>query len=207
MPPTTDIAPDGDVTLIIGPEKASFKVFSQVLKISSKVFPAMFNPQFREGQSLLQHSSTTIPLPEDDPEAMETLLRVLHGSDSWTHYLKFDGGHILRVAIATDKYDCNVAMGPVARICLDTAAKNEEIKTEELLDWLMAAYWLEDHQGFEELSLRLVMEHQGSYLTACKADNSNLDQETLFQILGEFITADQVTTPIVDKLTDDDNDF
>ena len=48
MPPTTDIAPSSDVTLIIGPDKASFKVYSQVLKTSSKVFAAMLNRQFRE---------------------------------------------------------------------------------------------------------------------------------------------------------------
>lgn len=184
MATKTDIAPDGDVTLVIGQEETTFKVYSQVLKSASRAFAAMLNPQFSEGRKLAEDGSTTIPLPEDDPEAMEILLTVLHHQhDGWLDHLKFDGSFILRVIIATDKYDCKMAMKLAAEAWCGRAIGILDIKTDELFDWLKAAYWFDLEQAFKDLSFRLILEHRGSFVEFGKADTSDLDRDVLFRII------------------------
>ncbi|KAI8294534.1 hypothetical protein K4K59_005031 [Colletotrichum sp. SAR11_240] len=44
-----NIAPDGDVIMVIGPKDKEFRLHSQILKAASKVFKAMLGPNFAEG--------------------------------------------------------------------------------------------------------------------------------------------------------------
>ena len=62
--PTTlvDIAADGDVILVVGPEKIRLRVHSLNLKATSKPFSAMLGPIWKEGRDLLQDGSVELPL-------------------------------------------------------------------------------------------------------------------------------------------------
>jgi hypothetical protein len=48
-------------------------------------------------------------LAEDDAEAMEIILKVIHGCNDAVHD-GLDASQILRVAIMADKFDCNLAL-------------------------------------------------------------------------------------------------
>jgi BTB/POZ domain len=93
-----DIASDGDVILVVGAGMKRLKAYSLVLKSASKVFSAMLGPKFSEGQRLDENESTEIDMPEDDAEAMEIMLNVIHGRNNAVHD-GLDASQILRVAI------------------------------------------------------------------------------------------------------------
>ena len=106
---TADIAPDGDITLVVGAGTKRLKAYSLVLKSASRVFGAMLDGRFSEGQRLDDNGSTEIHMPDDDAEAMEIMLNVIHGRNNAVHD-GLDASQILRVAITADKFDCKVAL-------------------------------------------------------------------------------------------------
>jgi hypothetical protein len=102
--PAIDIAPDGDVILIVGAERWRLRVYSLFLKNALNVFKAMLGPHFAEGQSLGGTDPAEISLPEDDPEALSIVLNVVHGRNESVPE-SLDGRQIPRVAVAADKFD------------------------------------------------------------------------------------------------------
>jgi hypothetical protein len=117
---TADIAPDGDIILLVGAEMKRLRAHSLVLKSASRVFNAMLGPRFSEGQKLDDKESTEIDMPEDDAEAMETMLNVIHGYNNAV-YDSLDTSQILRVAITADKFDCKVALAFAIKVWLNYA--------------------------------------------------------------------------------------
>jgi hypothetical protein len=77
-PQVTNTYLDGDVILIIGVEKLRLRVDSQSLRSASKVFSAMFGPDWREGKRTSAENLTDIELPEDDTNAMLRVCYILH---------------------------------------------------------------------------------------------------------------------------------
>ncbi|KAF8861819.1 hypothetical protein BDZ45DRAFT_739983 [Acephala macrosclerotiorum] len=157
-----DVAPDGDVVFLIGSEKARVRVYSLILKNASKVFSAMLGPQFSEGRTLLVANSqlpTEISLPEDDPEAMTVICRILHGrNETFTKRLK--STEILNVSIAADKWDCVVPLTWAIKDWL----KCEGVKDgKELWNLTLASYWFQNEEAFETLTRALIFHHRGPY--------------------------------------------
>jgi hypothetical protein len=81
--PLHDIVPNGDVILEVdeGATTQKFGVSSQVLRLLSEPFAALFGPHFLEGNKLLRLSPgepVTVKPPEDDPEGMGVLLNLLY---------------------------------------------------------------------------------------------------------------------------------
>ena len=81
---TADIAPDGDVIFIVGAGIKRLKTYL-VLKSASRVFSALLGPRFSDGQRLDDNKSTEIDMLEDDAEAMEIMLNVIHGCNNAVH--------------------------------------------------------------------------------------------------------------------------
>ncbi|KAB5514896.1 hypothetical protein GE09DRAFT_1264300, partial [Coniochaeta sp. 2T2.1] len=103
------IAPDGDVVLVTGKTQRRLRVHSLIANRASPVLNAMLGPSFREGQQLATNGSTEIPLPEDDADAMEIILNVIHCRNDEVKKI-LSPGELLRVAIACEKYDCFVPL-------------------------------------------------------------------------------------------------
>jgi hypothetical protein len=104
MPNTVvDIAADGDVILVVGPERLKLRVHSLNLKATSRPFSAMLGPIWKEGRDLLQDESVEILLPEDNAKAMEYICAVTHQNKMMPHTMTpLD---VLEVAVVADKYD------------------------------------------------------------------------------------------------------
>ena len=174
------IAPDGDVILVVGAGMKRLKAYSLVLKNASKVFSAMLNPRFSEGRRLAENQSTEIDMPEDDAEAMEIMLNVIHGyNDAVRDGLGAD--QILRLAITADKFDCRIALAFAIKDWLKCADISDSYQLWQLLK---AAYWFDNAKSFGEISLALMLHHQGSYLTLWAQDD--IDTEVLIRICREF---------------------
>lgn len=81
--------------------------YEETLRTASKVFDAIFGPNWNEGQNLSEDRPKSVELGDDDFGAMHTI-KIHHQNDLLTPSL--DPADILRVAIVVDKYDLSVAM-------------------------------------------------------------------------------------------------
>lgn len=115
--------PDGDAILVIpGSDPNSngrFLVSSTVLCIASPVFKVLLTSlHFQEGLDVQKGLCPEILLAEDDQEAMQILLSILHFKNP-EDYFQLDAEVIAKIAVHCDKYDCIEAMKPWASIWLD----------------------------------------------------------------------------------------
>ncbi|KAF4856344.1 hypothetical protein CGCSCA4_v001098 [Colletotrichum siamense] len=177
-PPSTprpEIAPNGEVILLVGPDSHPIRVHALILADASPVFKCLLQPTsstYTEPAAVLfatPDSPAHVTLPEDDPEAIETICRVLHSRiDDAVCDLSDD--EVLRVSVAADKYDCTAAMGLAVRHWL-RADKLEAIKNAardgcigfRRGDMLLAAYWFKCEPVFEELTRLLVTSTVGGF--------------------------------------------
>ena len=160
LDPVTDIFPDGDVVLVVGPRNVRLRVQSQVLRCASKVFDAMFKPHWSEGQGLSKESPLEIPLVEDDADALRTICRVIHCcNDDVPHFLT--PKEILQIFIEIDKYDLRVAFKYASVQWLKPRNNADRVDKGYLL---AAAFLSGDMDTFVAHTLALILHYKGSYL-------------------------------------------
>ena len=98
--PSTVLDPSGDLRLSTGTH--TFLVSSKVMCLASPVWRAMFDPQ---GPWATQSSSPgPFSLPDDDPDALETVLRIAHLQFSALPDVLVVYRHLLQLAVLCDKY-------------------------------------------------------------------------------------------------------
>ncbi|KAF2093976.1 btb/poz-like protein [Rhizodiscina lignyota] len=155
-----NISLDGDVILVVGPQHVRLRVHSQCLRCASKVFGAMFGPQWMEGEGISYKSPSEVLLLEDDAEALRTICRVIHHrNDDVPQFLTPKA--VLQVAIVADKYDLNVALRFANMQGLKPRIDVERVD----MGYLMAAAFLSSDVGtFMAHTLSLVLNYNGSYL-------------------------------------------
>lgn len=172
----TDIATDGDVILVVGPERRKLRVHSFILKNVSMVFNAMFGPHFKEGQGLGGAYPKEIPLPEDSADALELICCVIHSRNDAVPY-SLSPSEVLQVAIAADKYDCTVGLKFAGESWL---IHNDIENTVELGRLMAAAYIFDSAHAFWKITLELIFRHEGSYLQLIDEDTRHVVPLTIF---------------------------
>jgi hypothetical protein len=113
-----DIAKDGNVVLVVGLEERRLRLSASLLANVSKVFRAMFGPNFSEGQDLGNISSgpKEVHMPEGNADAIEIICSMMHfrsvprevGPDLMLH-----------IAITADKFDCGIVLQHASILWLD----------------------------------------------------------------------------------------
>ena len=163
-------AEDGDLELVVGPQRERIRVYIFMLKVASKPFGALLGPNFKEGQASNPTGKTKeINLPEDDPEAMRSICMVLH-------YLgdKLDSTPpselLLSIAALADKYDCVGAIRAHAKLWVSNNYKKGN--SDDRFRTLTAAYILDDPLGFTKTSAALVLHRRGPFYVALDAISS-----------------------------------
>ncbi|KAK6074276.1 hypothetical protein SCUP234_08326 [Seiridium cupressi] len=135
--------PELDVILHIKDSATSaedkFLVASKVLGLSSKMFAKMFSPSFEEGPRLRKEVRPCIALEEDDPTAMETILRVLHYQHEGIPFT-MNAKTLSTLAIHIDKYQCDQALAPWTRHWY--ASFKDVTLSKDIGFFLLAAYLL-----------------------------------------------------------------
>ncbi len=157
--PAIDIAPDGDVILIIGADRRRLRVFSLFLKNASNVFKAMLGSHFAEGKSIGGADPAEIPLPEDDAETLSIIFNVLHGKNDIVPE-SLDGTQILRIAVAADKYDLIIPLRFAIQRWLACSGVSDP---KELWLLMVASSWFDNAKGFADITHALIFHYAGSY--------------------------------------------
>lgn len=166
--PLADIAPHGDVVLLIGPDKACLRVWSQCLRTASTVFDVMFGPYWSEGRGLSSNAPPEIALPEDNPDALRTIFCVLHHRTADIP-ATLEPNKILDIAVASDKYDLAAALKLAIAQWMDVGNPDElpslyTVKELMAVGQLMtAAFLFGDASLFTRHTTQLILGWGGSY--------------------------------------------
>ncbi|CAI0652219.1 unnamed protein product [Colletotrichum noveboracense] len=142
-----DVAADGDIIMIVGPDKRKFRVHSVMLKSASKVFKAMLSPNFAEGRRLRNNGHhgdiTKIELPEDNDGGLLEMKRSTIRSEMLHKILAVcsckDEGRILTTIrwgySDDDKYDMAKCMSRGSLHTMWKYIKNAEPNLEFMSDF------------------------------------------------------------------------
>ncbi|KAF5712283.1 hypothetical protein FMUND_8557 [Fusarium mundagurra] len=157
-----EIVPDGDVILVVGPNKTKLRVKSMFLMAASKPFSAMLGPNWKEGHDMRCHDGPfELSLPEDDATAMDIICSVIHlQNDRIPQTLP--ARDILSVAIAADKYDYlnTLRFAEKAWLRKPTA----KMISKDIMLLTAAAYIFGNGTAFNYFTSGLVLGYHGSYL-------------------------------------------
>lgn len=155
-----DIAPDGDLILTVGPEEAKFLVHSMLLRAVSKPFSVMFEPDWKEGQDLLNRDGPAeLLLPEDNAAALKIICSIIHHRNREVPQT-LAAGDVLAVAVTADKYDCVQAL----RFASESWLRPSEKGPGNLILLTAAAYLFQNSQAFKEITRALILDYDGPYL-------------------------------------------
>ncbi|KAL1852454.1 hypothetical protein VTK73DRAFT_9215 [Phialemonium thermophilum] len=155
-----EIAPDGDLILVVGPEEAKLRVHSVFLTAVSEPFSAMLGPDWKEGRALLDSDGPAeISLPEDNAVALKIICSVIH-HQTGNIPPTLAAGDILAVAVAADKYNCVRAL----RFASETWLRSPRDEADELMLLAAAAYLFQDALAFKQITGALVLGYDGPYL-------------------------------------------
>lgn len=118
----------------------------------------MLSPHFKEGSTLSAQSKVSIPLPEDDPDAMVILCKALH--------MRFDmraeeisAETLLKIGVVADKYDCSLGLGVLPHYWINQQMSTANDKTRAQL--FVASYLLKEPEMFQRLGYELQMKNAG----------------------------------------------
>ncbi|KZL65580.1 btb poz domain-containing protein [Colletotrichum incanum] len=190
--PRRPVAPQGELVLVVGPSKVEIRVYALILSNASPVFASMLGKaRFGEGVALQDATPSNpvrISLPDDDPAAMETICRVIHGKtlDAGSpSVLDASPSEVLAVAMLADKYDCSPAMALAAEHWLKPETMEDMARWGHICpkrrDLLIAAYWFKHEKGFEAGSRRLLAEISGSFRPLAEGRES-LDENIALRV-------------------------
>lgn len=74
-----DIAPRGDLVLVVGPDETNLRVSSALLMAASKPFSAMLGQNWKEGHSMRSDDGPYhLSLPEDNAAALRVICSIIH---------------------------------------------------------------------------------------------------------------------------------
>ncbi|ATY59029.1 hypothetical protein A9K55_002237 [Cordyceps militaris] len=155
-----NIAADGDILLVVGPEKLKIKVQSLILKAVSKPFSVMLGPNWKEGhQQLTAGVLKELPLPDDNAVGMKYLCAVLHHQN---HMIPtaLPVHDILSIGVMADKYDFVDAFTFTSTAWLLPGDR----KANDLVVLAAAAALFRNAQSFKATTKALILDYGGSYL-------------------------------------------
>ena len=143
------------------PDEIQMRVSSSHLTLASSVFKRLLKGDFAESRSLNSTGTAEVSLPEDNPQALQILLNIIHG-----HAKKvpraIDIGMLTHISILIDKY----CLHEVTEIFTDMWF--EKLKgdipgsfTEDLMSWLCVSWVLRKSKAFKDTTKIAMRESEG----------------------------------------------
>ncbi|KAK5994309.1 hypothetical protein PT974_04782 [Cladobotryum mycophilum] len=184
--------PDGDAILILEDPTGEkrFLVSSKILSLASPVFSSLFTSGFKEGIQTRRGDCPSIPLREDNADAMEIILSILHYKNDDIPNL-MDAESLAHVAIQSDKYDCNHALKPwISHWCKSF----RDVKQPKDMGFMLLAAYLFRSVDFYGLSKQAAQELPPTFTT-------EWEQHESLAMLPDFVT-DLLSLRIQNSLDD-----
>lgn len=160
-PGIIELDPEGDVQLQLSPGREQHEnattliVASKTLTLASPVFDRMLNSSFKEGIAKTAEGKVTIPLPDDDPEAMIIVCRALHHMNHLVPE-QLTSTSLEKIAVLCNKYDCMRALAAHGNVWVRNGL--ERLPSRSSLDRLLyAAYVLDMPAAFAKVAWDLVL--------------------------------------------------
>ena len=156
-----DCDPAGDLVLKVGSgdEATLIRVHSKVLSLASPVFAAMLSPRFAEGKTLEDNkgtvdSPTAINLPDDDPEAMSLICRILHFKEDAAQQPCYQRFTMMRLAQVCEKYDMSRTLSPWSNIWINESQTIPPLREcpGSRFDRAWVSYALRHNKSFWEIT-------------------------------------------------------
>jgi BTB/POZ domain len=156
-PEKLQLHPDGDAVLLVHDPRSDaprgFVVSSAILSVASQYFRTLLRSEFKEGIETRRGDCPNILLGEDDPDAMETILSLLHYRNLGD-YDVLEPKELATVALHSDKYDCTRALRPWISQWLGSIRDTPSAEDRGFL--LVAAYFFRASDHFENISASAV---------------------------------------------------
>jgi hypothetical protein len=173
-------AAEGDIVLVVGPQKVRIHAYSLFLKATSKPFSAMFGPGWKEGHAMLgQEEPVEILLPEDNAAALELICAIIHHRNDKVHQ-SLAASNVLAVAVTADKYDFSDALKLASAYWL----RPGQNKAGDLMLLSAAAFLFNNAQAFKDITRALILDYDGSYLAlSCKGIESAITRSIFCEYL------------------------
>lgn len=122
----------------------------------------MFGPNFREGQLQTNSGPREIPLPEDDPFAMQIICNVAHSRSVPD---TMPSAHLIAIACAADKYDAvallHFASSRWCSLAIERIQRTFRLK--DACNMMVAAYVLKDSQTFRKTTEEIIFQYNQSF--------------------------------------------
>ena len=139
----------------------SIRVSSRHMILASNVFRVMLSPKFKEGNILQAKGLLEVPLPDDNPAALLTLLNVIHG-----HVRKVPRKVNLQlltdIAILVDKYEFHECVELFAEIWIEDLKNTTPAKyKKEPIPWLCISWVFKREAEFQNMTR--IAEWQSTY--------------------------------------------
>ena len=176
-----EIDAEGDVILVVGPEKLKLHAHSLFLKSASKPFSAMFGPDWKEGRSLFgRDGPVELPLPEENGAALKLICAIIHHRNKEVPQT-LAAGDVLKVAVTADKYQCTDAL----KFATGNWLQPRQNKAGDLMLLTAAAYLFRNAPAFKEVTKALVLNYGDPYLAlSCKEVESAIPWSVFCEYLN-----------------------
>jgi BTB/POZ domain len=118
------------------PGEVRMRVSSKHLTLVSPVFKSLLKGGFLEAQALSSAGTAEVSLPDDDPQALEILLNIIHGRSKKVP-LEVSVAKLTELAILVDKYGLHEVSQMYSAAWIDSLKESLPTEfTEELLQWM-----------------------------------------------------------------------
>ncbi|KAK1972234.1 hypothetical protein LY78DRAFT_676233 [Colletotrichum sublineola] len=191
--------PVWDAALVVANEKSrkKFLVSSQVLRIASDYFNVLFSDKFQEGIKTRDGLKPDIHLQDDNPDAMDVILSILHYSFN-NEWYTMNAESFAVIATHCDKYCCTASLMPWMQRWL--ANFNRTIELRDIGYLLVSTSMIGESQAFQKISRMAVLRLPLNY-----DFSSWLEDKTLVNLpeeVSSYVTSrmKEVTQQLYSKL-------
>jgi hypothetical protein len=129
------------------------RVSSKHLILASPTFRSMLGPNFEEGQRLRIEGSTDIALGDDDPDAFEILLNIIHGlTRRVPRSVSLD--MLTKIAVLVNYYQMHEVVELFSDTWIDTLVREglPESYSQETISWLLITFVFHKPMEFRAVS-------------------------------------------------------
>jgi hypothetical protein len=143
------------------PSHIRMRVSSKHLTLVSPIFKSLLKGGYKESQSLSSRGTAEIPLPDDDCQALEILLNIIHGRLKHVpRTLSLD--ELTQITVLVDKYQLQEVTEMFSQAWIDLLKKRTPIEcTNELLPWICIAWVFKEADHFAKTTKIALLESEG----------------------------------------------